>query len=234
MSDLKVQLLDLHTALLRVRDLQGEAEEATRQRKRQQSRATNAQKKLDEHKDALKHLRATVHEKEVSIKANHELIAKYQKQKQAASEQKQLDALTHQIDNAKLENSLLEESALEGLDKVDAMIATTAQLEAALKEAQAGQAKFESETSAQLADYEKRLAEAQARAKAATDALSPEVRKAYDRLIASLGPDALAPANRRSCTGCHQEVTSQQHNDLLSGRLVTCKSCNRLLYEAAT
>lgn len=228
---LKTQLRDLHAYLLRERALKEEAEEAARKSKRLKAKIDSCQKALDEHLSKLKATKVAIHEKEVSIKANQDLIAKYRKQKQAATDQKQLDALTHQIDNVTQENNVLEEAALEAMALVDDLAAKAPELESAVKAAAAALAAFEAESKADSATRQSRLAETHKLVEAAEAALAPEPKAAYSRIFAQLGADALAECRRRSCVGCFTEVTGQQHNDLLSGRLVVCKSCSRLLYD---
>src|SRR5262245_56930032 len=112
MTDLKTQLRDLHAYLLRVRDLREEADDAARRQKQLAARTEAAKKTLDDHQTALKKLKADIHDKEVSFKANLERIAKYMKQRQGVTDKKQYDALTHEIDGVKQENNVLEEATL--------------------------------------------------------------------------------------------------------------------------
>lgn len=231
MSELKIQLRDLHALLLRVRDLREEAEAAARRRKRLAAKIDAAKKALDDHLGALKQLKVDLHEKEVSLKANQERIGKYTKQRQTITDKKQYDALTHEIDNVKQECNVLEEAALTAMASVDELNAKTPTLEEALKQAQAGAAQFEAESKAELDSHAARLAEAEATLKQAEAVLEGDAKRHYGRVAPSLGADALAPTHRKSCTGCNMEMTGQQANDLLAGRLVVCKSCSRILYD---
>ncbi len=68
---------------------------------------------------------------------------------------------------------------------------------------------------------ESRLAEALSSLAESEAALQGDVRNIYMRLLqAKGGDDSLAPINGRSCQGCYTELTSQNSNDLRSGRTV--------------
>lgn len=221
---------DLHTYVLRAQGLKDEADQTAKRRARLQRKADAAQKALDDHLAALKHLKVEIHEKEVTLKANQERIAKYQKQRQTVTDKKQYDALAHEIDAVKQENNVLEDETLVAMGGVEEKTKATAALEEAVKQAQAAVAQADAEAKAQSKEWGKRLAEAESLVKQTVDQLDVVAKSTYIRLAAARGADALALSTRKSCTGCNMEVTGQQYNDLLSGRLVVCKSCARILY----
>lgn len=232
-ADLRTLLRDLHTGLLRVGLLRDEAEQEGRQRKRLDNRIANAQKALQDHLDAIKHLKVKAHEKEVSIKANQQQSAKYLWQRNQVKEQKEYDALTHEMDNLKQINNVLEDEALAALTAIDEKAAQTPALEAAIAQAQADLDRWLADQKQAGPEREKRIKATEAETAEVLGRLAPEARKVYDRMFAALGTDCLAVVQRRSCTGCHTELTGQQYNELMMGRLVSCKSCSRVLYPDA-
>ena len=60
--------------------------------------------------------------------------------------------------------------------------------------------------------------------------LAEDVREKYDRVVRHKGAAGMAAIDGRSCGGCHQQITTNQLSELLGGRIVTCRSCGRLLY----
>ena len=60
--------------------------------------------------------------------------------------------------------------------------------------------------------------------------LAEDLREKYQRAVRHKGADGMAAADGRDCGGCHQQITSNQLSELLGGRIVTCRSCGRLLY----
>lgn len=229
-ADLRVLLRDLHTSLLRAGLVREEAEQDARQRKKLENRLANAKKALQEQHDAIKALKVAVHDKEVSIKANQQQSAKYLWQRNQVKEQKEYDALTHEMDNLKQMNNVLEDEALAALVEIDDKTAQIPKLEAAVAAAQAELDKWLAGQQNASSDREKRLKESEAQTAELIARLSPEVRRVFDRLYAALGAECLAMLEDRSCSGCRTAVTGQQFNELLMGRLVQCMSCNRILY----
>jgi predicted nucleic acid-binding Zn-ribbon protein len=49
-------------------------------------------------------------------------------------------------------------------------------------------------------------------------------------VVGSLGADALAAVQNRTCSSCYTEITAQQYNELLQQQVVLCKACGRILY----
>jgi predicted nucleic acid-binding Zn-ribbon protein len=221
---------DLHTQLLRVHGLKAEAEQTAKKGARLKRKVDAAQKALDDCHAALKQRKVEIHEKEVSLKANQERIARYQKQRQTVTDKKQYDALGHEIDAVRQENNALEDQTLAAMGAVEEKTKELPALEEALKLAQAALAEHEAQAQLENAELSRRLAEAEAQVRQTLAQLEESARRAYERIAAARGVDALAPSTRKACNGCNMEVTGQQYNDLLSGRLVSCKSCARILY----
>ena len=74
------------------------------------------------------------------------------------------------------------------------------------------------------------LAEAQAQIKAAEMQIPENVRNQYNRLVAAMGPDALAVVKNRGCVACATEIIADHYNELLQGQFVSCTACGRILY----
>src|SRR5437764_1317292 len=83
---------------------------------------------------------------------------------------------------------------------------------------------------ARQADLTEQLNEALGKLKEAEVNVPPNVLPQYQRMVGSLGADALAALRGRTCSACHSEITAQNYNELLQELFVVCKSCGRILY----
>lgn len=223
-------LRELHRLQLKVHELREEVERAPRRLKVAQTKIDNQQKLLAEVHDAVKHLKVGIHEKEVSIKDNLAQIEKHQSQMKAITSKKEYDALRHEIDNERQANRVLEDQILEVMEQIEKKSAEQPLIEKALQTAKDEYKKCEGEITGRQGDLGKQLVEAQAALKAVEAQMNDDLRKTYTRLLGAFGSDALSPIQDRSCAGCNAEATQQQLGDARNGRIVTCKSCGRLLY----
>jgi hypothetical protein len=223
-------LRELHRLQLLVRDLRGEVERAPRRLKVAQAKIDNHQKQLQEHHEAIKHLKVSIHQKEVSIKDNQAAIEKYQSQMKVITSKKEYDALRHEIDNQRRACRLIEDEILEVMEQLEKQTAEVPVLEKGVQAAKEDYRKCEAEISGRQGQLGQQLDEAEAALKVAEEQLSEDLRKTYTRLVAAFGADALCPLQGSSCSGCYTDATPQQQSDARAGRIVTCKSCGRLLY----
>ena len=108
-----VELLrDLHRLRKLIRDLDEQIAGGPSLLTAQQDRLTRAGSDVRDAHDGLKHLKVSVHEKETSLKAAHQQIAKYEKQRETASSKKELDAFEHEISHNRRKASLKRKSSL--------------------------------------------------------------------------------------------------------------------------
>ena len=82
--------------------------------------------------DNLKHLKVSQHEKETTLKATHQQIAKYEKQLDTAASKKEFDALQTEIAHAKGKCAALEDEILSTMGEIDDRTAEIPVVEKAL------------------------------------------------------------------------------------------------------
>ncbi len=230
MSGLIEVFREIHRLRKYVRDLQGQIDRVPQQRRVQQARIARQEDLLRQGQDAVKHLKMAIHEKEVSLKAAHNLIAKHHKQLNEAGSKKEYDALRVEISNEQQTCRRLEDEILETMSQSEEKAAEIPQLEQAVKQAKEEAARHEQGMEERLADLRAQLAEAQQQLQQVEEQVPVDVRPQFDRLAATMGADALAAVQGRHCSACHTGITAQNYNDLLIGRFQVCKSCGRILY----
>lgn len=223
-------LREIHRLRKNAKDLQAKIELGPRQLKTQQDKVARQEQLLKEAQDRLKHLKVQAHEKEVSLKSTDQTVKKYEGQLSGIMSKKEYDALRLEIQHARDQAGKLEDEILETLTQSEEQAAKIPDLEKSLSEVKAQAAKFNAEYEARMADYRGQREEALRKLAEVEATLPEDIRPQYERLIAHKGEDAMSPVEGRTCVACYTEITAQQHQDLLRGLWVLCKSCGRILY----
>jgi predicted nucleic acid-binding Zn-ribbon protein len=226
-----VIMREIHRLRKFTRDLQEQIDRIPKQIKIHQAKVARQQDLLKEAQDAIKKLKVGVHEKEVSLKALHTQLTKYQKQlAEAASKPKEYEALQHEIAHAKAEASRIEDEALAEMGESEERTAKLPESEKAVRLAKEEAAAYEKGASERQAGLAAQLAEATAKLHEVEATVPSDVRGLYNRVVAAMGADAFGMVEGRSCTACYTEMTAQAATDIQQQQFVICKSCGRILY----
>src|SRR5262245_15358847 len=231
MPNIVETLRELHRLRNLIRDLQEQIAEGPSLLSAEQSRLTRAESDLKEGQDGLKRLKVEVHEKETTLKATHQQIAKYEKQRETAASKKELDAFDHEISHNREKCSKLEDEILNGLGEIDERTANIPVLEKELAKVRQESAGFQKEADERQVRLKTELERAHAELAVMENNLPADVRTTYNRLVSKMGPDAMAKAENRTCQSCYASLTLQTIRELEGGgRFVTCTICGRALY----
>ncbi|HKI31299.1 MAG TPA: hypothetical protein VKA46_05495 [Gemmataceae bacterium] len=225
-------LRELHRLRRHIKNLQDEISRVPLKIKAQQGKLARQEAALKAANEALKHVKVTVHQNEGGLKQMHLQIKKYEEQLRLISSKKEYDALQHEIADVRKKSGELEDAVLEGMTQVEEHTARVPEMEKVLKTGREELSRFETTSKERVATLTAELRKTQAELKEVEATLPHDLRPTYERLVGSMGEDALSLANNNTCSACHSGLTEQQHNDLLSGRLVTCKACGRIVYLA--
>jgi predicted nucleic acid-binding Zn-ribbon protein len=222
---------EIHRLRRYLKDLNTRHEQAPKLQKQQADKLARQEEGLKQAHDAIKHLKVHIHEKDVSIRTEQDIIRKYEKQlKEMITSKKEYDALTHEIAQAKATIGKLEDEALAMIGESEERAAKLPEIEATVKKAREDFAKFEQDQAESLRRYDEEKARSEAELKAAEASLAEDIRTPYLRLAAAKGADALASVQHGTCAACYTEVTPQMASDLRRGLYLVCKMCGRILY----
>ncbi len=214
-------------------DLQEQLDRIPRQLKAHQQRVARQEEALRQAQDAIRKLKVTTSDREKELKAWHAKIARYGQQLGEATGKKEYDALQLEIAHARTECDRLEDEGLQALGEIDEKTAELPGLEKALAQAREDLARLEAQIAPRKADLEAQLAGALTELKAVEEQIPDDLRPQYNRTIASLGPDGMAAVVDRSCTACNTAITAQAQFQLDQELFLVCRSCGRILYQAA-
>jgi uncharacterized protein len=221
---------ELHRLRRHAKELQEQIDRGPRVAQAQQAKVVRQEEVLRQAQEEIKHLKVKSHEKELTLKTTLDMVAKYEKQRNETTLKKEYDALQAEIASAKRRCQQNEDDILEAMGAVEEANARIPEMEKAVQRAKDEAADFARKTQERLGGQKGQLQTVQQQIKELEATLPEEVRVAYDRLMASRGEDGLSAVQDRNCVACYTSITAQSYNDLLSGRLVSCNVCGRMLY----
>ncbi len=230
MSNPAILIREIHRLRRFIRELQEQLDRAPRQLKVQQAKVARQEELQREGQETLKKLKISIHEKEVTLKATHNVIAKHTQQLQTSSSKKEYDALQSELKHEREQVSTLEDEILAALGDTEERTAKLPELEQNVKKSKQEFTEWEASTKDRLAGFETQLREAQAQLQEVEAQLPKAVLPQFQRVVNAMGPEAMSPVVGQNCVACSTEITAQSQNDLMAGNYVMCKACGRILY----
>jgi len=223
-------LRELHRLHRHAEDLRTQINRGPQTVKAHQEKTTKLEELLHQAQDSIKKLKVTLHDKEVSLKAQQQVVAKHEKQLNEVTSRKEYDALRSEIENDKKACAKIEDAMLEVMEEIETRNLQIPEYEKSVKKGKEDTAKVIDDVQTRRNEFTDRLNEALKSIHEVEVSLPDDVRALYERLVAARGDSAMSSVQGRTCTACYTEITAQNHNDLLQEKLVLCKSCGRILY----
>jgi uncharacterized protein len=184
---------------------------------------------LEKAKSAVKGDEAARRKYETAITDLRTKISKYRDQSLDVKTNEQYKALMHEIQFAEQEIGSNEDKILELMVNSELrekeVKAAEAELKAETAEIEIEKAHEREET----AKDEKELGEWSAKREAARSAVDPDLIRHYERVLKFRG-SGLAEVRDQKCMGCSVMLRPQTFNDVKTGKLIYCDSCQRILY----
>src|SRR5262245_38001582 len=230
MSGISNVLREIHRLRKHASELQEQIDRAPVQLKAQKNKAAKTETTFAGAQEALKKAKVSILEREATLKSTHQQIAKYERQKDEATDPKAYEALQHEIAAAKKQAQAVEDEILEAMAGVEEQTAKLPELEATKKKVITEVAAFEGDQKERLARLSGELKSALEQLKAAEAQVPDDFRPQYQRLVNAYGADSLAAVEGQTCSHCHMQITFQQQHEVTTGHFICCKSCGRGLY----
>ena len=170
-------------------------------------------------------------EKELDLSTAEAHVKKLQMQLFQVKTNKEYSAIQHEIDQAKADISLLEEEVLRLLDTIDRVKQEHVRQ---LGRADHQRAVLQQEgvrVQQELKALDTQVQQFEAQRATVIPLVEPDSLALYERVLTNRDGLALVPIVKESCGGCNMVQPPQVINEAyLKARLVTCDSCNRILY----
>jgi len=233
MSSVTTVLRELHRLRKHIRDLQTEIDLGPRVMAEQQSTHDAEKQAHADSYEAIKKLKLKQKDDEGTLKTVEQQVEKYKGQLNSAGSKKEFDAKESEIKQATAKKGELEDSILTTITDIEERTANIPTVEKQWATAQAEFEQFKRDARERMQRLQDDLKAANEQLLVAEPKLPQDVKGPYERMVKSYGPDGLSAVVGRACQQCRTNLTEQQRNDLLGGRMfVTCPRCGRGLYLA--
>ncbi|MFC1805649.1 zinc ribbon domain-containing protein [Planctomycetota bacterium] len=199
--------------------------------RRIETRLTRQLESIEAKKEELKGLRARIHSKEVDLRAQEEVIAKFNQQIRKIRTNKEYTTLQHEISIKKVDASRIEDDILALMADIEDLEKEIKELEQSVAQIQKELAEEERLVKQEAAKLIKRRAELQSKRRGVSEGVDAELLEEYERIAASKGSSAVALCVGHTCQGCFMQIPPQLDHNLRAGtKIVHCPSCSRILY----
>ena len=187
---------------------------------------------LDKLKDTQKQLQLEAKKKEQEVAVSDQALAKRKAQLSEAKTNKEYQALQHQIKADEAARGVLDDEALEAIDKADRFADNFPKIETELAKAKELFENTQKRFQAEKPEIDAEIVKLGGQLKETEEELPRDFREIYDRLVRSVGGEnALAVVeNQKYCGGCNYQVPINSLAMILQRKPITCSSCARLLY----
>jgi predicted nucleic acid-binding Zn-ribbon protein len=201
------------------------------QRQELETKAALLQKGLDTFKNQAKQVESSRKQLELEVESKKQQIEKYSLQQYQTKKNEEYRALGHEIDNAKVAISKIEDQIIDLMEKGEAVQAEvvhagkeTAMTRKAVDEQIASLNGRETNLKKDLAELESN------RSELASHVEAPALGR-YERLLKSKGETVVVGIERGVCGGCHMRLNRQVLVTCQAQQEITCcPNCARILY----
>ena len=223
-------LRELHRIHRQLADLKDRLDAGPKQLRASESNITKFEIELTRTKEEFTKARVSSDDKQLQLKQREERVKDLKIKLNAASNNREYQALKEQIAADEQANSVLTDEILESYEKLDELKAMVASTDANLKKTKEELTRAKVRVQEEQVMLESELARIHGERIRVEDTLPEDFRRDFERISKVRGDKALAPVDGECCGGCFQMLTPQTMNELYMSKPVFCKSCGCLLY----
>lgn len=220
----------LHHLQSHVGELQSQIDRGPRQIAAAQAIVDKSVLARDEVKTRVDAATALAEDKQRHLKHREDKVVELEGKLNSAATNKEFAMLKEQIAADRQANEVLNDEIFEVLERIDALNVELAAAQDELNEHQAQKSERETAIKTRLEEVQVDLDDKQKELSEEVSRLPGEARQLYDRLVGSLGADAMGGTEGNSCGNCNQILRTQIIDHLQMDRMTQCPNCHALLY----
>jgi uncharacterized protein len=223
-------LRTLHRIHRQLSDLRERLDRGPKQIRAAESNVQHNEGLLAKTKADAKTLRVAADAKQLQLKSSEDKVKDLRRKLNAATNNREYQALLDQIAADEMANSVMADEILEAFEKADGFQHNIAVAEKVLAAARQRAEQIHAEVAAQAPALRADIDRAENELRETEATLPVEIREIYDRMVRGKGEDALALVENQCCGGCNQQIPLNMCNQIMLGQPVFCKTCGRMLY----
>lgn len=182
-------------------------------------------------RERIKRVEADLAKRELDIKTYQEKIAKFNTQLNIVKNQKEYDAILHEIAAEETDSSRAEDDVLEMMTELDDLKDSIKLLEKSLAEAEQDVARERDKANEEVHRVSMDMRQLRSERQALVSRLDDELCRKYERILHNKHDCAMAEVIEHTCAGCRMGVTKQNLARLIGGKeIIQCPNCMRILY----
>ena len=193
----------------------------------------NAEKLLLQYKEESKRKQIDLRETEISLAEVESSMAKKEQYLNQVKSNKEYSTLRNEIAEKKKQKVQFEESILVLMEENEKKKQQYKVQEKEIEKLRNEYKELEKEAQVDLEKIEKELQDllkTRQEKKSVLEKKDPKTFERYDRVIQSNTGKAMVPVEEEACSFCHIQLSPNELALLLSGKIVFCNICQRLLY----
>jgi len=220
----------IHRMHRQLQDLQGRLAAGPRAIDASSKEHTAAVARLAEIQEKVKQARLAGDQKQLQLRSMEVRIQDTDAKRNAAKTNREYQLLGEQIAADTAAKGVLEDEIIECLERVDGLRASVPEAEEHVRTAHQALEELRRRVAGERGDLDAEVKRISADLARAEEGFPADLLETYRRVVKSKGADAMAVLEGVSCGGCYQQLPPNTVAELSTGKVVTCRSCGRLLY----
>lgn len=221
------ELHRIHRQLSDLRERKERGPKQIRAREANMARMTDELARLQaEHKAA----RVRSDQKQLLLKTGEEKIEGLKVKLNAASSNREYQALKDQIAADQMAGSVLADEILEVMEKIDELAGQINEQQQKIAQTKDELSKAQQAMRDQAGLLDADIKRLEAELAKAESGLPADFKQNYARLVNSKADDAMAEVQGEFCGGCYQALTPNMLAELSMSLAIFCRNCGRLIY----
>jgi uncharacterized protein len=223
-------LRELHRIHRQLADLRERKDRGPKQIRAREANLAKLNDELSRLQTEYKAARVRSDQKQLLLKSGEEKIEGLKVKLNAAASNREYQALKDQIAADQMAGSVLADEILEAMEKIDELATQVAEQQKKIVVGKDETAKAQQVVRDQLGQLDSEIKRLEAELRTAEEALPPDFRVSYQRVVNSKQEDAMAEVQGEFCGGCFQQLTPNNMAELSMSMAIFCRNCGRLIY----